>query len=408
MVGRAARGREDRSPTTLMPESAAAQLMRAFHYSAADLEVNRHGRLSAHQVMRLVIRELRLWVLIAICAAVVAGLGWLLTTASNASNAQPFKAAVFLLIAFGVGIYLTVKAIRMFLDLVGGRVVSKSGQMEMITRVSDWDGLLGNNQSLMVSKYRFEPRSESAETEVQVIDRMAEEIGVLKSDLATKATKEELRRLEKRLRMVGHETLHPLEFGVSKEVSAELPKEFACTVYFTPRVKRLVGIDRVMLDRSHEVDRVAMAAAKGYENARGWAVRDVSGGIGNPSGLVVGTANDDVLAIVRQRAPDLREPRFDLLSTGPDGKSMRFIEVKGFSSSGALEIIEKERSAAAALGQDYWLYIVFDCESRPEVIRIVDPMRLAWEPSPGNHHGAASQRYTLPLDEIRQAAAPDT
>jgi len=35
---------------------------------------------------------------------------------------------------------------------------------------------------------------------------------------------------------------------------------------------------------------------------------------------------------------------------------------------------------AERLRKDYWLYVVYDCSSEPEVHAVQDPIRLGWEP----------------------------
>ena len=111
-----------------------------------------------------------------------------------------------------------------------------------------------------------------------------------------------------------------------------------------------------------------------------------------------------------ERAPDLRWFSFDIFSTGPQASAVRFIEVKGRSTSGPVEIIEKERLTGVALTTDYWLYAVFDCRSEPRVLPIRNPMRLQWEPYPGNQYVKSQDqlRYTLTVEQIELGSnAPD-
>jgi nanoRNase/pAp phosphatase (c-di-AMP/oligoRNAs hydrolase) len=39
-----------------------------------------------------------------------------------------------------------------------------------------------------------------------------------------------------------------------------------------------------------------------------------------------------------------------------------------------------EYKTAERLKQDYWLYAVFNCGSKPELHAVQDPARLGWEP----------------------------
>jgi hypothetical protein len=96
--------------------------------------------------------------------------------------------------------------------------------------------------------------------------------------------------------------------------------------------------------RSDPVETAAMAHAEGYERARGWSVEDVHE-------LNLG---------------------YDLRSTGPDG-AVRYIEVKGRAGVGAVELSENEWLKAEQLGEEYWLYIVTDALSAPELFLLQNP-----------------------------------
>jgi len=77
---------------------------------------------------------------------------------------------------------------------------------------------------------------------------------------------------------------------------------------------------------------------------------------------------------------------FDLISRKPhpeDPKTateIRFIEVKGRSEVGEVALTTNEYKTAERLKNDYWLYVVFNCASTPEIHLIRDPVRLGWEP----------------------------
>lgn len=66
-------------------------------------------------------------------------------------------------------------------------------------------------------------------------------------------------------------------------------------------------------------------------------------------------------------------PGFDLLSHRPGGER-RCIEVKGRASGGTIEITDNEWDRAANMRQEYWLYVMFDCESGvPRLVKVQDP-----------------------------------
>ncbi len=110
------------------------------------------------------------------------------------------------------------------------------------------------------------------------------------------------------------------------------------------------------------------------------------------------------LAIRHERAQG-REPEsveaenrgFDLLSRDPATGKVRFIEVKGRAGTDPVALTANEYRTAERLGEDYWLYAVFDCRSSPRLVPVRNPARLGWEPVIRVEH------YRLPpaaLEEI--------
>ena len=47
---------------------------------------------------------------------------------------------------------------------------------------------------------------------------------------------------------------------------------------------------------------------------------------------------------------------------------------------GEIALTANEYKTAQRLGDDYWLYVVFNCASKPEVTLIQNPARFDWEP----------------------------
>jgi hypothetical protein len=110
--------------------------------------------------------------------------------------------------------------------------------------------------------------------------------------------------------------------------------------------------------RDEEIEQIAVQAVITHEQARGWQVVSVE-----------------------------KENRgFDLISRKPHPEDpqtaieVRFIEVKGRAAVGEVALTTNEYKTAERLKQDYWLYVVFNCASTPEVHLIQDPIRLGWEP----------------------------
>jgi len=59
---------------------------------------------------------------------------------------------------------------------------------------------------------------------------------------------------------------------------------------------------------------------------------------------------------------------------------MRFIKVKGRAGVGEVALSANEYKTAERLRNDFWLYVVYNCASAPQVHAIQDPVRLAWRP----------------------------
>lgn len=109
--------------------------------------------------------------------------------------------------------------------------------------------------------------------------------------------------------------------------------------------------------RFAEIEHIAVQAATAFEEARGWNVESVE---------------------TDTRGFDLISHR--LLGDPPRGPTeTRFIEVKGRAGVGDIALTANEYKTAQSLGDEYWLYVVFNCTSEPHVITIQDPARLEWE-----------------------------
>jgi superfamily II DNA or RNA helicase len=123
-------------------------------------------------------------------------------------------------------------------------------------------------------------------------------------------------------------------------------------------VTRLSGDQDAQADlRFAEIEHIAVQAATAFEEARGWKVESVESD----------TRGFDLIS---------RRPLGDT-SRGPT--ETRFIEVKGRAGAGEIALTANEYKAAQSLGDEYWLYVVFNCASDPQVMPIQNPARLAWE-----------------------------
>jgi len=98
-----------------------------------------------------------------------------------------------------------------------------------------------------------------------------------------------------------------------------------------------------------------------------------------------------VQAMVEARAPGLRDFSFDIVSFDPSDQDVRFIEVKGRGTAGPVEVIPKEYQTGLALRSDHLLYVVYECNSEPQLILVREPMRLEWATTPRGYSLSAEQ-----------------
>lgn len=110
--------------------------------------------------------------------------------------------------------------------------------------------------------------------------------------------------------------------------------------------------------RDEEIERRAVQAAIAYEEARGWVAESVE------------SENRGFDLISRKPHPEDPQTAIEL----------RFIEVKGRAGVGEIALTSNEYRTAERLKDDYWLYVVYNCATTPEVHTIQDPARLGWKP----------------------------
>jgi hypothetical protein len=110
--------------------------------------------------------------------------------------------------------------------------------------------------------------------------------------------------------------------------------------------------------RDEEIERIAVQEAIRHETERGWVIESVE--------------KDNRGFDVISRKP---HPHDDKTFT-----DVRFIEVKGRAAVGEVALSDNEYKTAERLKKDYWLYVVFNCGTKPELHLIHDPARLGWQP----------------------------
>ncbi|MDD2509907.1 MAG: DUF3883 domain-containing protein [Syntrophomonas sp.] len=146
----------------------------------------------------------------------------------------------------------------------------------------------------------------------------------------------------------------------------ELAREKSCTIgdiihygraWVLPHPERKTPQMAPMV-RDDEIEAIAIKKAMEYEQARGW----------NPVSVEKENRGFDLIS----RKPHAEDPE-----TAVD---VRFIEVKGRAGVGEIALTSNEYKTAERLRDDYWLYVVFNCATEPQVYPIQNPARLGWQP----------------------------
>ena len=91
-------------------------------------------------------------------------------------------------------------------------------------------------------------------------------------------------------------------------------------------------------------------------------------------------------------------PGFDLLARQPDGET-RCIEAKGRAGRAGIQMEANEWKQACHLGEQYWLYAVFDCATpSPELVRVRNPFAKLLT------HQRSTAAYTISAKSLTKAA----
>ncbi len=126
--------------------------------------------------------------------------------------------------------------------------------------------------------------------------------------------------------------------------------------------------------RDEEIERIAVQEAIKHEEARGCTVESVES---------------------ENKGFDLISRRYDSIDPALLVE-YRYIEVKGRAGVGGIGLTSNEYKTAERLKKDYWLYVVYNCGSSPEVHAIQDPILLDWTPLVKVEHYRLSE---LPKDK---------
>jgi hypothetical protein len=136
-----------------------------------------------------------------------------------------------------------------------------------------------------------------------------------------------------------------------KGKKAELEKRIQAETNLLLSPPKILGVIRVFplptedeLREDLEIAKVGMQIAMNFEISQGRDPEDVS----------------------------LQKPGFDIRSKAPDG-SYRYIEVKARAKEGKIALTPRELLMAHRLGDEYWLYIVVNVATKPELYTVQNP-----------------------------------
>ncbi len=118
----------------------------------------------------------------------------------------------------------------------------------------------------------------------------------------------------------------------------------------TPEIKNMVS--------NAEIEAIAVRNAIAHEEALGYIVQSVE------------SENRGFDLISRKPHPEDPKTAIDV----------KFIEVKGRAGVGEVALTANEFKTAQRLKMDYFLYVVYNCDSDPELHKVRDPAQLGWQP----------------------------
>ena len=206
----------------------------------------------------------------------------------------------------------------------------------------------------------------------------------LVTELQEKTEKREVTiRLKTKIKN-SEERLEQLNERLERRLS-ELEKEEHCTIseiqhhgraWVLPHPERNTPKVAPMV-RDDEIERIAVEVVIAHEKGRGWEASSVE-----------------------------KENRgFDLISRKPHSEDpqtavdVRFIEVKGRAGIGEVGLTSNEYKTAERLKKDYWLYVVFNCSTEPNIHLVQDPAQLGWKPIVKIEHYHVSAKEILAADK---------
>ena len=246
------------------------------------------------------------------------------------------------------------------IDLISPATFTKEIQPEGVVSdeaVVDWSFINITKPQLKQCKKRVEKeitlRKEYLEDAFnQVIADLVNEVNQLQGKLllGDQRVEEKIQKFSAKIEDLKTRRAHRIKLLEQMAELTMLSPEVLGCAWVVP-LKQLEFEDRKVMARDEEVERTAMETAMQFERDKGRYPEDVS-------------------------AENLG---YDIRSTDNSGMK-RYIEVKGRATAGPVMLSENEMNRLGQLDFNAWLYIVFNCKSKPELKVIHNPAKnLAFE-----------------------------
>jgi SNF2 family DNA or RNA helicase len=215
----------------------------------------------------------------------------------------------------------------------------------------------------------------------EILDKLYDKIYELQKRLEMEIDSKTRENLEKQIQKLEHQKEKYLESKVievqqiNQWRNIEILSKKITTLYVLPinklgniNLKVAENLQNLLMHEDPEVEHIAMKVAMEYECQNGRQPRDVS---------------QEFLG-------------YDIESWDPRTGKMRFIEVKGRAGEGDIVMTQHEWATAEKLGDQYWLYVVFNVKRHPRqrltLITIQNPVKKL--------RPVVEKRYHISLKDI--------
>lgn len=205
----------------------------------------------------------------------------------------------------------------------------------------------------------------------ELLQKADEEIGKLSLEVDRKAAGAEGRLAQAESRhaeLLSRREKRRLELDRQRALTLQAVARITSVLIFPHPERKSPEVRRLQPDS--EVEAIAMRVAMEYEKEKGRQVHDVHE----------------------------KNLGYDLTSLDLNSGELRLIEVKGIGeSTGNVLLTPNEKRVAEDRRDCYWLYVVTDCKSEPQLQNpIKDPARLQW------HEVKKVDHYYLSIDAVTQ------